>query len=61
MRVPAPFPMMAAYLLVHCAFPALSAEPTFAWQQEYARVTETGDIEWTPEPFRFTPARPCAT
>lgn len=25
----------------------------FAWQEDYARVTETGDIEWTPRDFRF--------
>ena len=30
-----------------------AAEPPFAWQRDYARVTEMGDIEWTPEEFRF--------
>jgi hypothetical protein len=26
---------------------------TFDWQHDFARVTENGDIEWTPETFRF--------
>jgi hypothetical protein len=30
-----------------------AAEQPFAWQQDYARVTETGDIQWTPKAFRF--------
>lgn len=30
-----------------------AAEAPFAWQQDYARVTERGDIEWTPREFHF--------
>ncbi len=30
-----------------------AAEAEFAWQRDYARVSEAGDIAWTPEPFRF--------
>ncbi len=33
--------------------PARAADRPFAWQQDYARVTETGDIQWTPQAFRF--------
>jgi hypothetical protein len=32
---------------------AWAAETPFAWQRDYARVTQGGDIEWTPNPFRF--------
>lgn len=34
----------------------LAAEKPFAWQQDYARVTETGDIQWTPRAFRLVAA-----
>ena len=30
-----------------------AAEKPFVWQRDYARVTETGDIQWTPREFRF--------
>lgn len=30
-----------------------ASDSPFPWQLDYAKVTETGDIEWTPEPFRF--------
>jgi hypothetical protein len=30
-----------------------AAEAPFAWQQDYSRVTETGNIEWTPKEFHF--------
>ena len=36
-----------------CCSMSPAAEPPFAWQQDYARVTETGDIEWTPREFAF--------
>ena len=36
-----------AILAMRC-FTIQAAETPFAWQQDYARVTETGDIEWTP-------------
>lgn len=35
-------------------FSVQAAETPFPWQQDYARVTETGDIEWTPKGFHFT-------
>lgn len=47
--------LLAAPLFLLGSVAALAAEPPFAWQQDYARVTETGDILWTPRPFRFTP------
>lgn len=40
-------------LLAACCFMVQAAERPFAWQQDYARVTETGDIQWTPKAFRF--------
>ena len=50
-------PMPCRYFIVlSVMFPCLSvrsAERPFAWQQDYARVTETGNIEWTPREFRF--------
>jgi hypothetical protein len=39
----------------------LAAEPPFAWQQDYARVTETGDIEWTPANSASWPAAACVS
>jgi hypothetical protein len=39
--------------VVLCCTVMPAAEPPFAWQRDYARVTETGDIEWTPEEFQF--------
>jgi hypothetical protein len=33
--------------------PAHAAIEPLAWQKDYARVTETGDIQWTPQPFRY--------
>ena len=47
------FPGLA--LLAACCLQVRAAERPFAWQQDYARVTETGDIQWTPREFRFTP------
>ncbi len=53
MYVPAWYRFSAlAVVALGCAvLPA--AEPPFAWQQDYARVTETGDIEWTPGEFHY--------
>lgn len=44
--------LLSAILLVS-GFNAVATEKPFAWQQDYARVTETGDIQWTPKEFRF--------
>ncbi|MCU0871857.1 MAG: LamG domain-containing protein [Pirellulaceae bacterium] len=41
-----------AFLALNCVAIQAAEEP-FAWQQDYARVTEKGDIEWTPRPFHF--------
>lgn len=30
-----------------------AADPMFAWQRDYAQVTETGDVVWTPQPFQL--------
>jgi len=30
-----------------------AGEAPYPWQEDYARVTETGDIQWTPKAFRF--------
>jgi hypothetical protein len=32
---------------------AAATDTPFAWQRDYAQVTETGDIQWTPKTFRF--------
>jgi hypothetical protein len=43
---------IAVILALGCS--AIQAgETPFAWQQDYARVTETGDIQWTPTEFQF--------
>lgn len=52
MRIPALFQVVA---ILACCADIPAAEPPFAWQQDYAQVTETGDIVWTPREFRFTP------
>ena len=44
-----------AFLALNCVAIQAAEEP-FAWQQDYARVTEKGDIEWTPRPFHFVAA-----
>lgn len=44
--------LLSATLLASC-LNAFAAEKPFAWQQDHARVTETGDIQWTPKEFRF--------
>ena len=36
-----------------CCIILYASEPQFDWQHEYARVTATGDIEWTPQSFGF--------
>jgi len=28
----------------------------FSWQKTYAKISSTGDIEWSPQPFRFEKA-----
>ncbi len=28
---------------------------TYSWQKQYAKISEKGDIEWSPGPFTFTP------
>lgn len=33
------------------------AESPFAWQQNYAQITERGDIRWTPREFQFSPGK----
>jgi hypothetical protein len=53
MRVPALCHVVA--LLALCAAELSADERPFAWQQDYAQVTETGDLVWTPREFRFTP------
>jgi len=51
MRIPALYLVFAVAVLCWSVAPA--ADRPFAWQQDYARVTETGDIEWTPRDFAF--------
>lgn len=43
-------------ILLSSCLATQAAEQPFAWQQDYARVSETGDIEWTPREFRFVAA-----
>ena len=28
----------------------------FSWQKTYTKISSTGDIEWSPQPFRFEKA-----
>lgn len=44
--------LVLVFLLLFCVN-IQSAERPFAWQQDYSRVTETGDIEWTPNEFQY--------
>ncbi len=30
---------------------------TFSWQKPHAKVLPTGDLEWAPEPFQFSPGK----
>lgn len=53
MRVTRLCHVVALGILALCWCAGLAAETPFAWQQDYARVTETGDIQWTPRAFRF--------
>ena len=39
--------------LALCCVTLQAAQQPFAWQRDYARVTETGDIQWTPQAFQF--------
>ena len=34
---------------------ALQAQATYHWQQPNATVLATGDIQWAPQPFQYTP------
>ncbi|MHB1305525.1 MAG: laminin G domain-containing protein [Limisphaerales bacterium] len=42
-----------ALLALPGGFETQAGEQPFAWQQNYARLTETGDIQWTPAEFQF--------
>ena len=53
MHVPAWYRFSALAVLTLGCHSLQAAEPPFAWQQDYARVTERGDIEWTPREFRL--------
>ena len=53
MRIPALHHALALAALGLCCLNARAAEKPFDWQQDYARITETGDIVWTPKPFQF--------
>ncbi len=56
MRIPPKKPLLLAVAVAAFASsPALAqdAAQPYIWQQDQANVTETGDIEWTPKPFRF--------
>ena len=39
------------------AVAANAAEPAFSWQRPQAKVIETGDLQWAPEPFVFEAGR----
>jgi hypothetical protein len=40
-------------VLTGLAMGSLCRGEIYDWQEDYARVTETGDIQWTPREFRF--------
>ena len=42
-----------AILIWFCP-PASHAADDFAWQQDYAKVIPSGDIQWAPRKFQFT-------
>lgn len=42
-----------AVLALPGAFISQATDKPFTWQQDYARVTETGDIRWTPKEFHY--------
>ncbi|NLF39646.1 hypothetical protein GX586_09390 [bacterium] len=48
-----PFRWLSAVALIAVASAAHAAQ--YSWQEPNARVLPTGDIEWTPTPFSFTP------
>jgi hypothetical protein len=51
-RALAALALLASPLLA--ARPAPAGEPTtYSWQRPHAKVIETGDLEWAPEPFAF--------
>ncbi|MCR4412975.1 MAG: laminin G domain-containing protein [Thermoguttaceae bacterium] len=47
--------MTALAVAALCGSASPAAQAPFAWQQDYARVSETGNIEWTPREFQFAP------
>lgn len=53
MQTSARYRAAALASLALCCLPVRAAEQPFAWQQDYARITETGDIQWTPKDFQF--------
>lgn len=53
MHAPRLYRISLLAVLALCSSTLQAAEKPFAWQQDYARVTETGDIEWTPKEFHY--------
>ena len=45
--------LLAAAVVAVLAGAGLSQAEPFAWQEHYATVLPTGDLEWKPEPFAF--------
>ena len=52
--------LLFAPQLASC-FNANAAEKPFAWQQDSAHVTETGEVQWTPNELRFVAVAACAS
>jgi hypothetical protein len=49
--LPALFTLGLAGVCLPTAF--AETAPRFSWQEPHARVLPTGDLQWTPRPFRF--------
>ncbi len=43
---------LLALILACCSY-AAAADEAYSWQKPHAKVIETGDLEWTPEPFKL--------
>ena len=47
--------LLAVLFLALSGALALAAAPRWSWQEPQAKVLPTGDLQWAPQPFVFTP------
>lgn len=51
---PTPLSQTIIFLVASLALPlAAQSDSAFFWQKDYSRVLDTGDLQWTPEPFAY--------